>query len=401
MGKRLIKNILLFLAIFLLLNLLFGSFKNEGTEQKLGEGTLGIATTKENFSRGDTITVQLKNNTKEVIQIPNECPNEPLTVYRFSEDVWKQIAATPKITCADTKPITIEPDKTVTIKYDKWSRALFSNIGKYKIGVTLETEVTNEKEFFSNEFQIKKESVFNIIWTNGFYRPLYNTLIFIAKTLPGHSLGFSIILLTILIRLILLIPSQKAMHSQKKLQEIQPRLDAIKEKFKGDQKRIAQETMAVWKEHKISPFSSCLPLIIQFPFLIALFYVVQSGLDPDQIHLLYDALRQFSLDNIDVNFLNILDLTKINIYWLPLLVGLLQFTQMKLAALKPQKEKKERKSEMEIASSMMIYVLPVMIAVFAASVPAGVGLYWATSTVFGIGQQLIVNKKSRLPAQVV
>jgi len=126
--------------------------------------------------------------------------------------------------------------------------------------------------------------------------------------------------------------------------------------------------------------------------------VIQSGLNPDNAHLLYGSLSQFRLSEINVNFLGILDLTKVNAFVLPLFVGGLQFLQMKLAIIRSGKKKetegaKEKKSETEMANQMMIYVMPVMIAVFTASVPAGVGLYWSISTAYGIAQQLIVNKQ--------
>jgi YidC/Oxa1 family membrane protein insertase len=156
--------------------------------------------------------------------------------------------------------------------------------------------------------------------------------------------------------------------------------------------------MALWKEAKVSPFGSCLPILLQFPFLIAVFYAIKDGLNPDNSYLLYTTYSDFSLQDINVNFLGILDLTKANLYVLPLIIGGLQFIQMKLSLAKKAKKDKEsgivkkEKNEMEMANSMMIYMMPVMIAVFTASVPAGVGLYWGASTTYGIIQQIIVNK---------
>jgi YidC/Oxa1 family membrane protein insertase len=155
--------------------------------------------------------------------------------------------------------------------------------------------------------------------------------------------------------------------------------------------------MALWKEAKVSPFGSCLPILLQFPFLIAVFYAIKDGLNPDNSYLLYKQYADFTFHEINVNFLGILDLTKINLYVLPILIGGLQFAQMKLMMAKKTKKKvengeKKEKNEMEMANSMMIYMMPVMIAVFTASVPAGVGMYWGTSTIYGIIQQMIVNK---------
>jgi YidC/Oxa1 family membrane protein insertase len=215
--------------------------------------------------------------------------------------------------------------------------------------------------------------------------------------MPFHDLGLAIILLTIIIRTLLLLPSHKALKSQRKLQEIQPHLTHLREKYKDNQEMLAKETMAIWKEHKVNPFGSCLPLLIQFPILIALFYVIQTGLNPDNSYLLYEPLKGFSIANINVMFMGFLDLTKVNAFALPLFVGAMQFLQMKLAMAKSEKNKakdnKPKKNETEMMNNMMLYVMPVMIAVFTASVPAGVGLYWSVSTMYGIVQQLGVNKQ--------
>jgi YidC/Oxa1 family membrane protein insertase len=264
---------------------------------------------------------------------------------------------------------------------------------------TIVENITSSKILETTEFEIKPQGWFGYIWTTVFFQPIYNVLIFIASVVPFNDLGLAIILLTILIRTILLLPSQKALKSQRKMNELQPKLAKIKEKYKDNQEMIAKETMALWKEYKVNPFGSCLPLLIQFPVLIALFYVIQDGLNPNNAFLLYEPLKHFSLQNIHVNFLNILDLTKINSIVLPLFVGGLQFLQMKLtmATKKDKKEdnneKKAKGSEMEMAGKTMMYIMPVMIAIFTASVPAGVGLYWSVSTIYGIAQQIVVNKQ--------
>ena len=183
------------------------------------------------------------------------------------------------------------------------------------------------------------------------------------------------------------------------MQEIQPKLNKIKEKYKDNQEMATKETMAIWKEHKVNPFGSCLPLLIQFPVLIALFNVVQNGLNPDNSYLFYNFLKNFSFENIHFIFLNLLDLTKINHFILPLIVGGLQFLQMKLTLSKSktktnESDKKEPKNEMETANAVMLYLMPGMIALFTASVPAGVGLYWIVSTLYGIAQQFVVNYQS-------
>ncbi len=389
------KNFLLFLVIFMAVNYIMGIFINEDEEILLNSGNLLFSTTDNEYSRGAKVSVRIENNTKSVINIPSECPGEPFNVFRKENNEWVSKVSEPQINCENAEDIELLPGQKTEIIYDNWSYELFGNLGIFKIEFSTELEneegEIEEKTFSTNEFIVKEEGILRKLWNGLFYKPIYNGLIFIAKTLPGHNLGFAIILLTLLIRTILLVPSQNAMKSQKRLQEIQPRLEKIKKKYKDDQQRIAMETMAIWKEAKVNPFGSCLPLLLQFPFLIALFYVVQGGLNPDNAHLLYVEYTNFTLNNIDVNFLGLLDLTKTNIYVLPLIIGGLQFIQMKLA-MGRKKNKAKQSEEMAVATNMMTYVMPVMIAVFTASLPAGVGIYWGTSTIYGIVQQIFVNK---------
>lgn len=395
--NKILKNVLTFLVIFLIINYVFQSCQTKSTQLNTNPGSITFFTTSNEFSRRETVAVDILNDSKEAITIPSECPGEPFEVYRFENNNWVQKTSSPKLDCKTHTDLKIEAGKDAKLAYDNWNNALFGEMGRYKIVANI--NVTGKATTFtSNEFMVVKEGIFRQLFTGLFYRPIYNGLIFLAYIAPNHDLGLAIILLTILIRTILLAPSQKAMKSQRRMQELQPRLNKIKEQHKGDQQRIASETMAVWKEAKISPFGSCLPILLQFPFLIALFYVIQNGLNPDNTYMLYSQYNGFSLNNINVNFFGLMDLTAANNYILAVTIGALQFIQMKLsfmqAAKKQGNKEKGEKNEMAVANNMMTYVMPIMIAIFTISLPAGVGLYWGTSTIYGIIQQFIVNKGS-------
>ena len=125
--------------------------------------------------------------------------------------------------------------------------------------------------------------------------------------------------------------------------------------------------------------------------------MVSAGLSPDKAILLYEFLPEFSLTQINSNFLGF-DLLERNLVIFPVALAFLQFIQMQLMSAKTKKKKAGKKSagmasEMEQANKMMKYVMPVMIAVFASQLPAAVALYWGTSTFYGILQQLVVNKE--------
>ncbi len=394
--NKILKNVLTFLIVFLIVNYIAQSCQNKATQLNTNPGSITFTTTSSEFSRRENITVNIFNDSKETLTIPKECPGEPFNVYRFENNNWVQKAVTPVLDCKKAADLKIEAGKELKVNYTNWNNALFGEMGRFKISFNTTAADGKITTFTTNEFLVVKEGIFRQLFSGLFYRPIYNGLIFLASIAPNNDLGIAIILLTILIRTILLAPSQKSMKSQRRMQDLQPRLNKIKEQHKGDQQRIAMETMAVWKEAKISPFGSCLPILMQFPFLIALFYVIKDGLNPDNSYLMYTQYSNFTLSDINTSFFGLLDLTSANLYVLPVIIGGLQFVQMKLSFMKNAKKQQEGqapvKNEMAIANNMMTYVMPVMIAVFTASLPAGVGIYWGTSTTYGIIQQLFVNK---------
>jgi len=161
-------------------------------------------------------------------------------------------------------------------------------------------------------------------------------------------------------------------------------------------------TMALYKKHKINPMSSCLPILLQMPFLLGIYFVVRDGITPHFAQKLYGFQSDFDLSVVDNSFFG-LDLSVPDMFVLPVIVGVAQFFAMKLAIIHTKKKadknpvKKDPKKgpdmadQMQQMQKMMLYVFPFMIAFFTATFPAGVGIYWLTSTLFGIAQQRFVN----------
>ena len=388
MSNKLLRP-LLFALVFLVIFQLFTAKK--GVQNSSDDIVLSG---KDKVTIGKEVIIEISNNSAFPIIIPNNCPKNPLTVERYVNGEWEEKTTEIDTSgCEDAKDIAIPSEKRATIKFGKWNQGLFGEAGRYRISV--KTELDQKEKEYSYEINIAPPSAISKFFSEIFYRPIFNTLIFLISILPGHSLGLAIILLTLIIKLILLGPNHKALKAQKAMQKVQPQLDALKIKYKEDPQKLAQETMAIWKKYKVSPMSSCLPMLIQFPILIALFYAVKSGLSIVSPEILYETLRSFDLNLINTHFLS-LDLTKVNLIILPLFVGGLQFIQMKLTLGKAQKSdtpvKKGEINPMPAMNKMMQYMMPVMIAFFTASMPAAVGFYWGTSTLFGIGQQVIVNR---------
>ena len=306
--------------------------------------------------------------------------------------------------------MTIPAQGSLEVDLSPWKDDLFSQEGHYRVTLHLAQD-EDEKEFFT-EIDVAERGFLSTLGFRLFYQPMFNLLLFLTSVLPGHRFGLAVIALTVLIRLLLLAPNQRALQSQKAMMQLQPELDAIKKKYKGDQERISQETLALWKKHKVNPAGGCLPLLLQLPILISLFYVVKGGFSPFLDYLIYPFLQHIEVAKVSGDFYGILDLEQVNATWLPILVGLLQFFQMKLTFARRKKatsgghvidvaddgsaqpvDVPAAVDPLNMMNKTMMYFMPVMIALMVASLPSAVGLYMVVSTLFGVGQQFFINRR--------
>lgn len=226
----------------------------------------------------------------------------------------------------------------------------------------------------------------SFIFHNFFYQPLFNLLLIIYNTIPGHDFGIAIIILTIIIRLVLYPLTKKGIESQKAMALIQPKLKEVQEKYKNDRAKLAEEMMKLYREHKVNPFSGFLNLLIQIPILFALYKVFMAGIDPNSLNGLYDFVKHPG--QIDPMFVGLIDLSKANPV-LAVVAGLLQFIQTKMMMPKPDNQNASKKESdfSKIMHHQMLYMLPILTVVIAWKFPAGLPLYWIVTTLFSIGQQ--------------
>ncbi|HLD71099.1 MAG TPA: YidC/Oxa1 family membrane protein insertase [Candidatus Peribacteraceae bacterium] len=348
--------------------------------------------------------LMLRNDTEKELTLKDRCPNAQIDIF-YSATGDASVAGVPLVAletvlpCAAIKVVT--PKSSVTLDLSPWKYSLFSEYGQYAARLTL-PEGFEQKEVVA-QFSIQEAGPLTKIFRTFITKPFLNFLIFIASLLPDHNLGIAIIVLTIIVKLLLFFPTQHALQGQKEMQKLQPKLDALKKQYGSDPQKMQQETMKLWKEHKVNPFQSCLPLLIQFPILIGLFYTVRDGsvLELSK-HLIYASYQHLPW-TFNTNFFG-LDLLKPEYYVIPASLVIMQFIQMKLSfALNErkktaeQKEKEKESKEMspqKMQQNVMLYGLPIMIGVFAFQFPAAVSLYWGISTLFAIGQQLVVNRKT-------
>lgn len=237
--------------------------------------------------------------------------------------------------------------------------------------------------------------LFNTLLTE----PLFNLMVFLYNIVPGNDLGIAIILLTILIKLALYPLASQSIKSQKALQELQPKLNELKKQHKGDREGLAKATMELYKAEKVNPLSSCLPLLIQLPFLIAVFHVFNSGLDPESLNQLYSFVT--NPGELNTNSFGI-DLSQPNIF-LAVLTGIAQYFQTKMLMHTRQPKVPGAKDEDMMAqmNKQMMYFMPIITVVIGSTLPAGLILYWLTMTVLTVVQQKIVFGRKKQTVEVI
>ena len=222
------------------------------------------------------------------------------------------------------------------------------------------------------------------------YQPLYNLLVFFYNIVPGHDLGLAIILLTILIRLILSPFFVQSIKAQRALQRVQPKLDELKEKYKGNQEKLGPAIMELYKKEKVSPFSSCFPLLIQMPILIAIFQVFRLGLGQVNGEMLYSFMyNPGNLDAVSFGFMNLAEKS----IWLAVLAGLAQFWQSKTMLGKKQNQPAAKSPLASAMGKQMTYFMPIITVMIGSSLPGGLTFYWFLTTLLSAIQQSFIFKK--------
>ena len=229
--------------------------------------------------------------------------------------------------------------------------------------------------------------------------PLVNALFFVYGIIPGHDFGLAIIIFTILIRLILWPLASKQLHSQKKMQSLQGDISKIKIKAAGDKQKEQAMLMELYKEKEVNPFSACLPALLQFPILIAMFVVFRKarGNIADIESILYGPVKSIpyiqSLINgsvqFDASLFGLINMSKPS-YLLAILAGITQFLQVKMIT--PRKQKTDTKDPQAQMTSFMNYTFPALTVFIAWTLPAALPLYWISTNMVAIFQQWLIMR---------
>ncbi len=229
------------------------------------------------------------------------------------------------------------------------------------------------------------------------YQPIFNVFVFLYNIIPGHDVGVVILAITILVRLVLYPLTSSSIKAQRALQDLQPKMAAIKLQYPNDKQKQTEATMEMYKNNKVNPFTSCLPMLVQLPILIALYTVLQDGLNSKN---LADSLYSFVGNPGTINqiSLGLVNMAKPN-YVLAFMAGLAQYFQAKTMSTKnpPPQAGEGAKDEamMSMMNKQMLYLMPVMTVVIGFNLPGGLTLYWFFGTLLMALQQMWLFKSRK------
>lgn len=207
------------------------------------------------------------------------------------------------------------------------------------------------------------------VWNEYIVYPLSQLITMVAEFLSGNY-GLAIIIVTLLVRFAILPLMIKQTRNSKAMQALQPEMKKLREKYSSKdaqtQQKLQKETMALFQSHGVNPLAGCFPLIIQMPILIGFYHaIVRTEAIKDHNFLWFD------LGNPDP------------FYILPLVAGLTTFIQQKLMMAGTANQNPQM--------AMMLYIMPVMIIIFAINFPAALSLYWVVGNLFMIGQTYFIK----------
>jgi len=237
-----------------------------------------------------------------------------------------------------------------------------------------------------------------MLLTANIFQPLidvFETVLKFFHNSVGVSWGLSIVLLTVVIRAVLIPLTLKQFHSMQSLQRLQPQLKALQAKYKDDKQRQQQEIMKFYKENKVNPLGSCLPLVAQLPVFISLFYMLRKTLRGDicpKVQAHYVTLHGAGATTPcgtghGASFLFIGDLTnKATGTVLIALIVLYVGTQLASSLMMSS-------ATMDQMQRRIMLFMPLIFVVFIINFPAGVIVYWITTNSWTILQQYIVRKR--------
>ncbi len=205
-----------------------------------------------------------------------------------------------------------------------------------------------------------------------------------------HSWGLSIILLTIFLRVLLYPLNAWSIKSMRRMQLLSPQIQAIQKKHKKDPKKGQVEIMALYREKKVNPFTGCIPVLIQIPFLIAMFDLLKSSFQLRGAVFIPGWINDLTAPDVLFQWKTPIFFIGNQFHLLPILLGIVMFFQQRLTSTAPKdpKDMTDQQRQQKTMGTIMTVVFMVMFYHF----PSGLNLYWLSSMLLGIVQTLVTNR---------
>lgn len=380
--KNFVNIMLIVLLTSLTINFFTKNVKKEG---------LDISFSTSSYTVPATVVVKASNNTNEKVSL-DACKDVTIRkngdAIKFSDKF-----------CKKYENVEVSTNSFFDINYQSEYKN-FKETWKYD----LEANLASGKKFTSS-MNVENRWTFWKLFVTLIYAPIYNLFSWLISVFSG-SIGWAIITITVIIRLLLIYPQQKSMVSQRKLQDLQPKIKKLQEEYKWNQQLLWQKLLELYKTEKVNPMWSCGFILIQLPIILVLYNVILWVQDTSNEYYLY-------------GFVQLVEKTS-NFFWLDLLgtgwtqglilaviIALLQFLQIKYSISQNKNTKTtgvvlEKKSwddkysqmmpDPEMMNKFMLYVLPLIVWFATYGLFAWVWVYWWISTLFILVQQIIVNK---------
>ena len=203
-------------------------------------------------------------------------------------------------------------------------------------------------------------------------------------TTTFHSYGLAIIVFTILVRGVLAPLNLRQLKSAKKMAALQPRVKELQQRYKGNREELTKAQMALYKEVGVNPAAGCLPLLLQMPILYSLFFIFENLAHPNTAAIYHAHFLWFVLDKPDSLFGHFF--FGPHSFWgpLPIMAAVFQWVQQRMM-MQPTSDPQQRSTQ------QIMQFMPLFIMLFAVNYPAGLALYWVTSTLFSIVMQYFIT----------
>lgn len=228
------------------------------------------------------------------------------------------------------------------------------------------------------------------------YKPIYNLLIFFVDIVPGGDVGIAVIIVTVIVKFVIAPLTLSAAKTQRRMKFVEPQMKEIREKYKDNKEKQALETLALYKNNGIKPFSSMFAAFLQIPVVLALYLVFHNEhLQAPNTSLIYSFIN-FPTE-ISPLFLGIFSTTG-SVLALAALAALFQFLQAYITIPVPPKSKDAKPGGVEefgrILAIQSRFILPALVG-FLGYTAGALALYFITSSIFGVLQEYYVRYKLR------